>query len=271
MIERRRLVELIAIGIGHDVTRYYGRAVTITDVEQLAGAMTEQLAALFDNDPVRHGPHHPRARPGLTSDAQEPAARPCPAGTGGARCIMNFTGIGGFILLALDIWALISVIGSNETTGKKVIWVLVILFLPLLGFIAWLIFGPRARASLMPAEAGDEALDLRDCGAAAPVRARRLPALRRAARLHPRRPGAHRARRRATTAASRRSRGPSERWRRCVNAEAHRLQLAGAGGRRRRALPACRLNRNLADMTVPAQPREVARCSSAPSAGCSTR
>ena len=53
LIERRRLVELIAIGIGHDVTRYYERAVTITDVEQLAGAMTEQLAALFDNDPVR--------------------------------------------------------------------------------------------------------------------------------------------------------------------------------------------------------------------------
>jgi cobaltochelatase CobT len=53
MIERRRTVELIAIGIGHDVTRYYGRAVTITDVEQLAGAMTEQLASLFDNDPVR--------------------------------------------------------------------------------------------------------------------------------------------------------------------------------------------------------------------------
>ncbi|MBP7240865.1 cobaltochelatase subunit CobT [Amaricoccus sp.] len=53
MIERRRHVELVAIGIGHDVTRYYSRAVTITDVEQLAGAMTEQLAALFDNDPVR--------------------------------------------------------------------------------------------------------------------------------------------------------------------------------------------------------------------------
>lgn len=52
LIERRRQVELIAIGIGHDVTRYYGRAVTITDVEQLAGAMTEQLAALFDNDPL---------------------------------------------------------------------------------------------------------------------------------------------------------------------------------------------------------------------------
>jgi cobaltochelatase CobT len=51
MVERRRAVELIAIGIGHDVTRYYGRAVTITDVEQLAGAMTEQLAGLFDSDP----------------------------------------------------------------------------------------------------------------------------------------------------------------------------------------------------------------------------
>ncbi|MFV0361159.1 cobaltochelatase subunit CobT [Tropicimonas sp.] len=51
MIERRKQVELIAIGIGHDVTRYYNRAVTITDVEQLAGAMTEQLAALFDKGP----------------------------------------------------------------------------------------------------------------------------------------------------------------------------------------------------------------------------
>ena len=50
MIETRKAVELIAIGIGHDVTRYYSRAVTITDVEQLAGAMTEQLANLFEQD-----------------------------------------------------------------------------------------------------------------------------------------------------------------------------------------------------------------------------
>ena len=52
MIERRRMPELLAIGIGHDVTRYYQRAVTITDVDQLAGAMTEQLAALFEADPA---------------------------------------------------------------------------------------------------------------------------------------------------------------------------------------------------------------------------
>ena len=48
MIENRSPVELIAIGIGHDVTHHYRRAVTITDAEQLGGAMTDQLASLFD-------------------------------------------------------------------------------------------------------------------------------------------------------------------------------------------------------------------------------
>ena len=48
-IETRSSIELLAIGIGHDVTRYYRRAVTLTDAEQLGGAITEQLAALFDN------------------------------------------------------------------------------------------------------------------------------------------------------------------------------------------------------------------------------
>ena len=47
-IENRSPVELCAIGIGHDVTRYYQRAVTIMDVEQLGGTMVEQLAGLFD-------------------------------------------------------------------------------------------------------------------------------------------------------------------------------------------------------------------------------
>jgi cobaltochelatase CobT len=48
-IETRSTVELIAIGIGHDVTRYYQRAVTIMDAEQLAGAMVDQLARLFES------------------------------------------------------------------------------------------------------------------------------------------------------------------------------------------------------------------------------
>ncbi|WP_260482785.1 cobaltochelatase subunit CobT [Sphingomicrobium flavum] len=49
-IESRSPVELAAIGIGHDVTRYYERAVTIMDAEQLGGALVDQLAALFDVD-----------------------------------------------------------------------------------------------------------------------------------------------------------------------------------------------------------------------------
>jgi len=57
LIETRSEVQLLAIGIGHDVTRWYRRAVTINDVEQLGGAMTDQLAALFDEDngPVARG------------------------------------------------------------------------------------------------------------------------------------------------------------------------------------------------------------------------
>jgi len=49
-IETRSPIELIAIGIGHDVTRYYRRAVTIVDAEELGGAMTEKLAELFDEN-----------------------------------------------------------------------------------------------------------------------------------------------------------------------------------------------------------------------------
>jgi cobaltochelatase CobT len=54
-------VELVAIGIGHDVARYYRRAVTIVDAEQLGGTMTEKLAELFDEDPVDLVPRPRRA------------------------------------------------------------------------------------------------------------------------------------------------------------------------------------------------------------------
>ncbi|CCQ72935.1 cobaltochelatase subunit CobT [Magnetospira sp. QH-2] len=50
-IETRSPVELLAIGIGHDVTRYYRRAVTIVDAEELGGAMLQNLADLFDEQP----------------------------------------------------------------------------------------------------------------------------------------------------------------------------------------------------------------------------
>ncbi len=60
-IENQTPVELLAIGIGHDVTRYYQRAVTLVDAEQLGGAVMEQLAALFDAD-VQQEEGRPRRR-----------------------------------------------------------------------------------------------------------------------------------------------------------------------------------------------------------------
>ena len=67
-IETRSPVELIAIGIGHDVTRYYRRAVTIVDAEELGGAMTDKLAELFDENAPPEPPPAPRRKP-------EPRAR----------------------------------------------------------------------------------------------------------------------------------------------------------------------------------------------------
>jgi cobaltochelatase CobT len=55
-IETKSPIELMAIGIGHDVTRYYARAVTITDASELAGAMTEQLVELFSETAATPGP-----------------------------------------------------------------------------------------------------------------------------------------------------------------------------------------------------------------------
>ena len=52
-------------------------------------------------------------------------------------------GILGLILLALNIWALIKIVQSGASTGAKVVWVLVVLIFPLVGFLVWLIFGPR--------------------------------------------------------------------------------------------------------------------------------
>ena len=69
-IEGASPVELIAVGIGHDVTRYYKRAVTIVDVEQLGGAMTEKLAELFDEQPKQV------ARGGGFGGVLRPASRP---------------------------------------------------------------------------------------------------------------------------------------------------------------------------------------------------
>ncbi|WP_299680706.1 PLDc N-terminal domain-containing protein [uncultured Roseobacter sp.] len=57
---------------------------------------------------------------------------------------MEYAGIGGFIVLVLNIWAIVSIIGSSASTGSKVLWTLLVLVLPVVGFIVWLIAGPRA-------------------------------------------------------------------------------------------------------------------------------
>jgi cobaltochelatase CobT len=72
-IETRSPIELIAIGIGHDVTRYYRRAVTIVDAEELGGAMTEKLAELFSEAPPAPG-QQPRPAPAQKTRPVRPAS-----------------------------------------------------------------------------------------------------------------------------------------------------------------------------------------------------
>ena len=55
----------------------------------------------------------------------------------------EYGGIIGLIILALDIWAIINVIQSTNTTGSKILWVLLILVLPVVGLIIWFFAGPR--------------------------------------------------------------------------------------------------------------------------------
>lgn len=73
-IETKSDVELIAIGIGHDVTRYYKRAVTIVDAEQLGGAMTEQLASLFDEKETPKKPEKTKSRKSSRSGLEPPVS-----------------------------------------------------------------------------------------------------------------------------------------------------------------------------------------------------
>ncbi|MEO1362781.1 MAG: PLD nuclease N-terminal domain-containing protein [Pseudomonadota bacterium] len=58
---------------------------------------------------------------------------------------IEVAGIGGFILLVLNIWALVSIIGSGASTGGKVLWCMLVFVLPLLGFIIWFFVGPRTQ------------------------------------------------------------------------------------------------------------------------------
>lgn len=54
------------------------------------------------------------------------------------------SGIFGLIILALDIWAIIRILGSGTTGGKKLLWIILILFLPVIGLIIWALAGPTS-------------------------------------------------------------------------------------------------------------------------------
>lgn len=53
-------------------------------------------------------------------------------------------GLWGLLVLAADIWAIVNIFQSSTTTGKKVLWTVLVILLPVLGFIIWLIAGPKS-------------------------------------------------------------------------------------------------------------------------------
>ena len=57
--------------------------------------------------------------------------------------MMGYHGLWGLLVLIADVWAVVNVMQSASDTAKKVIWTVVVIVLPVLGFVLWLIFGPR--------------------------------------------------------------------------------------------------------------------------------
>lgn len=57
----------------------------------------------------------------------------------------EYGGFWGLIVLVADVWAIVNVLQSNASTGRKVVWTVLVILLPILGFLVWLIAGPRSR------------------------------------------------------------------------------------------------------------------------------
>ena len=60
---------------------------------------------------------------------------------------VNVNSLLGLVILALDIWAIVSIVQSGASTGKKVLWILLVLILPVVGMILWFLLGPRGRSA----------------------------------------------------------------------------------------------------------------------------
>jgi Phospholipase_D-nuclease N-terminal len=58
---------------------------------------------------------------------------------------MRYEGFGGLIVLIADVWAIVNILQSGASTGNKVLWTVIVILLPILGFILWFFLGPRTR------------------------------------------------------------------------------------------------------------------------------
>ena len=56
---------------------------------------------------------------------------------------MEYRGLWGLLVLIADVWASVNIVQSGADTGKKVLWVVLVIVLPVLGFVLWLLLGPR--------------------------------------------------------------------------------------------------------------------------------
>ena len=56
---------------------------------------------------------------------------------------MQYQGLGGLIVLVADVWAIVNIFQSGADTGKKVLWTVLVIVLPVLGFILWYFLGPK--------------------------------------------------------------------------------------------------------------------------------
>jgi hypothetical protein len=61
------------------------------------------------------------------------------------ECVMYRGGLWGLIVLVADVWALVNILQSGADTGTKVLWTVLVIFLPVLGFILWYFIGPKTR------------------------------------------------------------------------------------------------------------------------------
>jgi succinate dehydrogenase/fumarate reductase cytochrome b subunit len=60
---------------------------------------------------------------------------------------MRYGGFGGFIVLIADVWAIVNILQSGASTADKVLWTVIVVVLPILGFIVWFFLGPRTRSA----------------------------------------------------------------------------------------------------------------------------